>query len=141
MGKSVKSFSQFASYANRRKPVEPEKEFEMPEKDKDLEPLANDVEVLKDEFQDKKPKPSKDEWEIVSVIGVSKDEPELTNELSEAVIVNADLGQGVKRGELIYITAMLKKKESNWTQPNVMGVVKVRVVDIYNSLSILNGLK
>jgi hypothetical protein len=139
--KNLKSFSQFASYANRRKSEKEEELFEMPEKGKELEPLSNDIEVLQKEL-DKKPKASKDEWEIVSVVSVSNDEPELTGELSEAVIINADLGANpVKRGDLLYITAMLKKKESNWTQPNIMGVVKVRVVDIYNSLSILNGLK
>jgi hypothetical protein len=139
--KNLKSFSQFASYANRRKPEQPKEAFEMPAKGKKLEPLSDDIEVLQKEL-DKKPKSSKDEWEIVSVVSVNTDMPELTGELSEAVIINADLGsKPVQRGDLLYITAMLKKKESTWIQPNVMGVVKVRVIDIYNSLSILNGLK
>ncbi len=135
----IKSFSQFRAYSDRRKPVEPEQEFEMPKKGKKLEPLSNDVEIIKDEIEDMdKHKVSTGEWEIVNVIDVSTNEPEMT---SETVVVNADLGsKEVKRGDEIYITAMLKKKEGNWTQPNVMGVIKVRVIDIYNSLSILNSL-
>jgi len=77
------------------------------------------------------------EWVIDSIIDVSKNQP--TN---EAIIVNAELGdKTVKRGDYIYITAMIHKKGSSPYHQQQMGVLKVRVTDIYNNLFILNSLR
>jgi hypothetical protein len=77
------------------------------------------------------------EWEIVNVVDVSMNNPEI----NEAIIINAELGdKGVKRGDFIYITALIQKKGSQYHQ-NQMGVLKVRVVEIYNTLMVLNQLK
>jgi len=74
------------------------------------------------------------EFEIVGINDISLDKPK-----NEAMIVNADLGDNnAKRGDVLWITAMVKKKNVNW---NSMAVLKVRIVDIYNGLSILNTLK
>lgn len=136
----MKSFKKFVADANRRKDVTEEKPFEMPKKAKELEPLTNDLEPIQDEI-DRVQKPIKlkdDEWELVSVVDITSAEPQI----KEAVIVNADLGNTVvSRGDVIYITAMLRKKDAKYYSQNVMGVIQVRVTDIYNSLSILNTLK
>jgi hypothetical protein len=78
------------------------------------------------------------EWEIVSVIDVSKNEPDL----NEAIIINAELGdKTVKRGDYIYITAMIHRKGGSAYHQQQMGVLKARITDIYNNLFILNSLK
>lgn len=76
------------------------------------------------------------EYEIVSINDVSMEKPE---NIDEATIINADLsGKEAKRGDILYITAMVQKKNMNW---NSMAVLKVRVVDMYKGLNTLNTLK
>ncbi len=134
----MKTFKQFTASANRKKEDEPEELFEMPIKKK-LEPLANDLEPIQDEIdKNMKIRLNDGEWEIESVVDISTNAPEI----NEAIIVNADLGNtDVSRGDVIYVTAMLRKKDAKFYSQNVMGVFKCRIVDIYNSLSVLNGLK
>lgn len=73
------------------------------------------------------------EWEIEQVIGVSTNPP-----IDESVIINPHLsGDPVKRGDFIYITAILNKSGRRISN-NSVGVIKARVVDIYNSLLPLN---
>jgi hypothetical protein len=76
------------------------------------------------------------EWEIVNIIDVSLEKP--TN---EAIIINAELGgKSVKRGDFLYVTALINKKGNTYHQSQ-MGVLKVRVTEIYNTLMILNNIK
>jgi len=78
------------------------------------------------------------EWEIESIVDISVEPPK---DLKEAIIINAELGsKPVKRGDFIYITALINKR-GNYTHPSQMGVVKVRIVEIYNTLLILNTLR
>ena len=97
--------------------------------------LSDDLSGLEKEIN-KIVKLEDSEYEIVAVNDVSLDEPESTN---EATIINADLGgKEVKRGDILWITAMVKKKNVNW---NSMAVFKVRVQDMYQGLSILNTIR
>lgn len=84
---------------------------------------------------DKPEKLEDNEYTIVSISDVSTFKPA---NVDEATIINADLNKEIKRGEVLYITAMVQKKNTNW---NSMAVFKVRVVDMYKGLSILNSLK
>jgi hypothetical protein len=79
------------------------------------------------------------EWEIVNIIDVSKECPKL----DEAIIINAELGNGeIKRGDVIYITAQIKRPGQTMAYHHMnMGVVKVRVIDIYNTMAVLNTLR
>lgn len=75
------------------------------------------------------------DWQIDQVIDVSTEPP-----IDESVIINPHLlGDPVKRGDFIYITAVLNKPGSRIT-PNSVGVIKARVVDIYNSVLPLNQI-
>ena len=103
--------------------------------------LSDDVEELdnvlsKDELKDK----LGGSWEIVSIIDVSVKEP--VNENLKPIIINAEVGnRPIKRGEYIYITAQIKKPgQSTAYHHSQMGVIKVRVIDIYNTMLILNNL-
>ena len=78
------------------------------------------------------------EFEIESIIDIFHDPKDI--ELKENVIgIPSDLSQKeLKRGDTIYITALIKKKGISFTAPATQAVLKVRVVDIYHGLSYLN---
>ena len=83
------------------------------------------------------------EFEIESVIDViiGDDNIEYGNELTEATIsTHADVSKKqTKRGDIMYITALLRKRgTTSFNSPAVQGVLKVRVVDIYYGLQYLN---
>lgn len=83
-----------------------------------------------------------DKIEIVEIIDYVLD-PE-TNELDESAIVGIHTdfsNKEIKRGDIIYITAIIKKKGDSATSPGSQAVLKVRITDIYNGFSILNTLK
>lgn len=105
--------------------------------------LSNDINSLDDQIDSQIDSTKLDgEWKIDTVISVSLDPPdEDFIKSNEAIVVNAELGQKpVKRGDFIYITALINKT-GNYTHQNQMGVVKTRIVDIYNSLLVLNQLR
>ena len=102
--------------------------------------LSTDIESLDSQLHDEVVGTKLDgEWEIVSVIDVSKEMPK-TN---EAIIINAELGSGeIKRGQYIYITAQIKKSgQTQAYHQSQMGVIKCQVRDIYNTMYILNSLR
>ena len=104
--------------------------------------LSTDIQKLEDQLENEVKGTKLDgEWEIVSVIDVSTQMPDINE--SKAMIINAELGNHeIKRGEYIYITAQIKKPgQSQAYNQNQMGVIKVRVVDIYNTMFILNSLR
>lgn len=105
-------------------------------KDKEEE-LSNDITELDDQVSDEVKSTILDgEWEIVNIIDVTTEKP-----VNEAIIINAELGdREVKRGDFIYITALINKKGRPYHQSQ-MGVLKVRVVEIYNTLLVLNSLR
>ena len=102
--------------------------------------LSTDIESLDNQISKEISGKLEGEWEIVSVIDVTTNKPP---DISEALIINAELGnKEIKRGDLIYITAQIKKPGQTTAYYNMqMGCFKVRVVDIYNTMSILNTLK
>jgi hypothetical protein len=105
--------------------------------------LSNDIDSLNDQLDDQIKSTILDgEWEIQSVISVSTEPPtEDQIKSNEAIVINAELGKDpVKRGDFIYITALINKK-GNYVHQSQMGVIKVRVVEIYNTLLVLNQLK
>lgn len=86
------------------------------------------------EKEDKIIKLEDGEYTILGIQDISVEKPK-----NEAMIINADLGgKEIKRGDIIWITAMVQKKNVNW---NSMAVLKVRVQDMFQGLSILNTLK
>jgi len=105
-------------------------------KDKE-DDLSNDITELDAQVSDEvKSTILDDEWEIVNIIDVTTEKP-----MNEAIIINAELGEKeVKRGDFLYITALINKKDRPYHQSQ-MGVIKVRVVEIYNTLLVLNSLK
>lgn len=100
--------------------------------------LSNDIESLDKQVLDTvNGTKLEGEWEIVNVIDVTTEKPQ-----NEAIIINAELGgKDVKRGDFLYVTALINKKGNAAYHQSQMGCLKVRVVEIYNTISILNSLK
>jgi hypothetical protein len=106
--------------------------------------LSKDVDSLNDQISDEiKSTILEGEWQIDSIISVSTDPPtEEEIKSNEAIVINAELGkEPVKSGDFIYITALINRKGSTYVHQSQMGVVKCRVVEIYNSLMVLNQLR
>lgn len=79
------------------------------------------------------------EWEIEDIIAVSDEEPK---ELDEALVIGADFGGAtVARGKKIYITARISKREDERAHRNQLVVIETRIVNIFQSLSVLNQIK
>ena len=139
MGKKegIKKFKEFKEFKSSKKEDNPYKGEDI-KKSSEKEDLSTDINLL-DKVLDKVEK-IEGEIEIVSINDVSMDKPDLSDpKLSEAIIINADLsGEKVKRGDIIWITAMIKKGSSTL---NSMGVFKCRITDMYQGLSILNSIK
>ncbi len=78
------------------------------------------------------------EWEIVSVIDVTTN----SSKIDESLVINAEIGdRDIKRGDVIYITAQIRKKGDTNYNMSKMGVIKCTVRDIFNTMSVLNNLK
>jgi len=111
------------------------------EKKGEQEPLMNDIE---NEFVDENgEKFDPKDWEIDEIISVldsdpSESEKGFENEIDEAITFDTQVPKDVKRGDHIWITAMIKKKNSSYNNPGRQAVIKVRVIDIYYGLSHLN---
>ena len=86
---------------------------------------------------------------IVKVTGVLTDEKEvdkLENQLESITggpVFNTDLQlKQVKRGDTIWVTALLQKtKGTVWNTQQTMGVLKCRVTDIYYGLNKLKSIQ
>jgi hypothetical protein len=106
--------------------------------------LSNDIDSLDNQLSDEIKSTILDgEWQIDSIISVSTEAPtEDEIKSNEAIVINAELGkEPVKRGDFIYITALINKRGSSMIHQSQMGVIKVRVVEIYNTLMVLNQLR
>lgn len=104
------------------------------------DPLMDNLEEVKVEEEEFNAK----DWEIESVIDVMTEDPtesELTRidtTVEEAITFDTQVPRDVKRGDYLWITAMITKKNSSFQDPGRQAVIKLRVVDIYNGLSHLN---
>ena len=101
---------------------------------KKFKDLSEDIEKKKLEIEFSKIESG--EFEIESIIDVFHDPKDIKENF---VGLQSDLTKKeVKRGDTIYITAMIKKPGHSMTSPATQAVIKVRFVDIYQGLSYLN---
>ena len=78
------------------------------------------------------------EYEIESIIDVFNDPKDIP--IKENVIgIPANLSnKELKRNDIIWITAMVRKKGQSYSSPSSQAVLKLRVIDIYHGLQYLN---
>lgn len=92
----------------------------------DINDIDVDFEKLKGEYEIE---------EILDIFADPKDIPITENSIG----INTDLSvREVKRGEYIWITALLRKPGQSFNSPAIQGVIKLRVVDMYYGLQYLN---
>ncbi len=114
------------------------------DKDKEFQPLSDDIIALS-KLDNGDYKKVKGPVEIVQITGVITDEDEIKklDEIAGGPVLNTDISlKQVKRGDTIWLTALLQKP-SNSTVYNsqTMSVIKARIVDIYYGLNKLNQMK
>jgi hypothetical protein len=102
---------------------------------------------LSSDVEDKKLNLDSDEItgkiEIESIVDIFV-EPDTTSTSGvdeNLIAVNTDLAnKEVKRGDVVYITAFIRREGQSMTSPSSQSVLKLRVIDIYQGLSQLNRL-
>ena len=113
-----------------------ETKFDKYKSDK-LQNLSDDILIMTD---DKKYVKSKEPLELVQITGVLTDEEEI-KKVEENFLPDTTVNVGeVKRGQIIWLTALLKPPGLSYTTQQI-GVIKTRVVDYYLGLSKLSQLK
>jgi hypothetical protein len=105
--------------------------------------LMDDVEKIEIEKIDFDPK----EWEVDKIIDIQTDDPRESEEKriegsieesNSTVTFDTNVPKDIKRGDHIWITALIKRKDTSYNDPGRQAVIKVRVIDIYYGLSHLN---
>ena len=112
------------------------------DKDRAYDTLSDDITIIS-KLDKKKKKKVTEPVEIVQVTGIITDEDEIKklDEASGIPPINVDLSlKEVKRGQEIWMTALLKKPGSSVFNNQSLGLIKVRIVDIYFGLSKLSSI-
>lgn len=111
-------------------------------KNKEFNQLSDDIVILS-KLDSGDYEEIKEPVEIVQITGIITDEDEIAK-LDEAsgTHINTDLSlKEVKRGQEIWITCLLKKPNSLALNSQSLGLIKVRIIDIFYGLSKLSTLK
>ena len=111
-------------------------------KSKGYDPLSDDISILR-KLDNGDYEKAKGPINVIQVTGVITDDKEIDkieNQLSESVpgapIFNTDLQlKKVKRGDIIWVTALLERPGNTSWNAQTMGVIKCRIVDYYYGLN------
>lgn len=114
------------------------------EKDGEFQSLSDDI-IAISKLDNGDYQKVKGPVKIVQITGVITDEDEIKklDEIAGGPVLNTDLSlKQVKRGQEIWITALLQKPSSSAVyNSQTLGLLRVRIVDIYYGLSKLSTLK
>ena len=114
-----------------------EKKFD---KNKEYEPLSDDMVVL-NRLEDGSFEKIDEPVNILQITGLITDEDEI-KKIEETLTVDTSvLIKDIKRGQILWLTALLERTSGQAINSQKLGVVKVRVVDYYWGLSKLNQIK
>jgi len=116
-------------------------------KSKDYYPLSDDISVLRI-LDNGDYERANGPFNIVQITGVITDNDEINkieNQLSESVpgapVFNTDLRlKQVKRGDIIWVTALLQRPGNTSWNAQTMGVLKCRIVDYFYGLNKLKSI-
>jgi hypothetical protein len=110
------------------------------DKNKEFNTLSSDIIAL-GKLDDGEYEIINEPVEIISIIDMIKDPAEISK-LEENFTTDTTLNVGeVKRGQTIWLSAMLKKSNSSSWNSQVLGCIKCRVIDFYYGLNKLNSVK
>lgn len=114
------------------------------DKKKEYEPLSDDI-IVMSKLDNGEYEEIEGPVNITQITGVVTD-PEEIKEIEKAVKENVTLDtslvlKDVKRGQIIYLTALLEKSKTSSWNAQTLGVVKCRIVDYYYGLNKLRTIK
>jgi hypothetical protein len=116
------------------------KELNNFDKSHEYKPLSSDIIAL-GKLDDGNYEKITEPVEIIQILDVITDPDEIKN-IEENFTLDTNLSlKEIKRGDIIWLSAMLKKKGSSSWNTQSLGVVKVRVVDFYYGLNKINSIK
>lgn len=114
------------------------------EKKKEFQNLSDDI-IAISKLDNGDYKKIDEPMEIVQITGVITDEDEIKklDEVAGGPVLNTDLSlKQVKRGQEIWITCLLQRPSNTAVyNAQTIGVLKVRIIDIFYGLSKLSTLK
>ena len=113
------------------------------DKDKEFQPLSDDIIALS-KLDNGEYEKVKGPIQIVQITGMIDDPEEIKklDEIAGGPVISTDLAlKQVKRGQELWITCLLQKPSTAVYNSQTMGVLKVRIIDIYFGLSKLSTLK
>lgn len=112
------------------------------DKEKEFKPLSDDIMAIK-KLDNGDYEKVKGPVEIVQITGIVSDKDEI-KKLDEIAgpLLSTDISmKSVKRGQEIWITALLQKPGSAVYTSQTIGLLRVRITEIYYGLSKLSTLK
>jgi hypothetical protein len=116
------------------------KEIKKFDKTKTYEPLSDDIIAL-NKLDTGEYEEITEPIEIVQITGMITDEEEI-KQLEESFVLDTSVTiKDIKRGDTIWMTALLQRTSGSSINSQKLGVVKVRVVDYYWGLNKLNQIK
>jgi len=77
--------------------------------------------------------------ELVQITGILTDKDEI-NKLEES-FTPVTMNDNIKRGEIIWLTAIIKPKNTTITNTQNVAVIKARIVEIYHGMGALKNIK
>lgn len=78
-------------------------------------------------------------YEIESIIDVFCDPKDIKVDESNVSMMGVDLSnKEVGRGDILYISCLMRKKGSSFSSPSSQHVLRVRVIDMFSGWSYLN---
>lgn len=110
------------------------------DKEKEYKTLSDDVVALS-KLDDDTYEEIKEPVNILQITGMVTDEEEI-KKIKESFTLDTSVTiKDIKRGDILWLTALLEKSSGSARNPQTWGVVKVRVVDYYYGLNKLQTLK
>jgi hypothetical protein len=109
-----------------------------------FEPMSNDITKLA-KLDNGEYEEIEEPVEIVQVMGLITDEEEIKKidkKANENITLDTSMTiTDIKRGDIIYLTALLKKKDSTAWNSQQIGIIKCRIVDYFYGLNKINTIK
>lgn len=101
----------------------------------EMKPLSDDI-IAIEKTEDGEFVPIKEPVEIEQIVDIIKDESVIAK-IEENMTIDTSISVGeVKRGQILYLTALLKRPNQTVAfNQTTMGVLKVRIVDYYYGLN------
>jgi hypothetical protein len=113
-------------------------------KNKEFQPLSDDI-IAISRLDNGEYRKIEGPMEIVQITGMIEDPEEIKklDEIAGGPVLNTDLSlKQVKRGQEIWITCLLQRPSSSVVyNTQSMGLLKVRIIDIFYGLSKLSTIK